>query len=344
MKGAVVVERDVVLREFPDPEPGPGEVVVRLKATTLCGSDLSLFRASEAQRRSGRDTWGYIGGHECCGVVEELGPYAKGLKVGDRVVVYHIEGCGYCKYCTSGWMLHCINPQKVSYGYDANGGLAPFMLAKDTNCVSLPDELTFGDGACCACGTGTAYQSLRRIALSGRDRFVAYGLGPVGLSAVMLAKAMGAKVIGADLIPERLELAKDLGADSVIDVRETDPVQVVKEMTGGEGAEAAGDFSGNPQARSNALDSVRVWGRVTWVGEGNETSIYPSPQILHRQVDVAGSWVYGLWELHELLEFLAVHDLHPDRMITHHFSLDNVLDAYATFDSGKSGKVVVEFP
>jgi threonine dehydrogenase-like Zn-dependent dehydrogenase len=275
-------------------------------------------------------------------VVEELGEGVKGLKVGDRVIVYHIEGCGYCKYCKSGWMLHCKNPQKVSYGYDANGGLAPYILAKDATCVPLPDELSFEDGACCGCGTGTAFQGLRRIGVSGQDRFVAYGLGPVGLSGVMLANAMGAKVIGVDLVPERLALAKELGASVVIDASKEDPVAVVRDLTEGEGAEAATDYSGNPQARNWALDCVRIWGRVAFVGEGNKTTLKPSPQMLHRQLTVAGSWVYGLWELEELTRFLVWHDLHPERMITHRFPLEQVKAAFEMFNSRKCGEVAVQ--
>jgi len=345
VKGAVILEREIALRDWPEPVPGPGQVVVRVRSTTLCGSDLHLYRSCKAERKAGRDTWGYIGGHETAGVIEALGPGTKGLAVGDRVVVYHIEGCGHCKYCTSGWMLHCSAEEKVSYGYNAHGGLAPLILAKDINCVKMPDGLTFGDGSCCACGTGTAYQALRRIALSGRDRFAAFGLGPVGLSAVMLAHAMGAKVIGLDMIPERLDLAAALGADRVIDLRsESDPVRAIQAFGGGEGVEAAGDFSGSPLARSQALDCVRVWGRVAFVGEGNKTTIEPSPQILHRQLTVVGSWVYGTWELRELLEFLTVHDLHPDRMITHQYPLSDIAQAFSDFDSGKTGKVQIVFP
>jgi len=343
MKGAVILEKEVELRDFPDPQPGTGQVLVRLKATTLCGSDLHLYNSTRKQREAGRNTWGYIGGHESCGIVEKLGENTKGLAVGDRVIVYHIEGCGYCKYCTAGWMLHCVNEAKVSYGYDANGGLAPFMVANDINCVKLPDQLSFADGACCACGTGTAYQALRRLGVSGRDRFVAYGLGPVGLSGVMLAKAMGAQVIGVDVVQERVEMAARLGAKLTINASQDDPVRLIRQATEGEGAETTADFSGNPQARCNALDSARIWGRVAFVGEGNTLTVSPSPQIISRQLTIVGSWVYGISELNDLLNFLVVHDLHPENMITHRFPLDDVKQAFSTFNTRKSGKVLVEF-
>jgi len=276
MRGAVLLgDKQIELREFPDPEPGLHEVRVKTQASGLCGSELHALYQPPRARREGSSTWGFIGGHEPAGVVDKLGPGVEGLEVGDRVVVYHIQGCGHCKYCRAGWMLHCP-VAKRSYGWDIDGGHADYILVKQENAVKLPDSLTFADGACCACGTGTVFQSLRRLGISGRDRFVAYGLGPVGLSGVMLASAMGAEVIGADLVPERLELAKKLGASVVIDASKQDPVKVVMDMTDGEGAEASADFSGNPQARNNALDSVRIWGRVAFVGEGNLTTVNPS--------------------------------------------------------------------
>ena len=344
MRGAVLLgDRQVDLREFADPEPGINQVVVRMKASGLCGSELhALYQASAEQRRNTR-TWGYIGGHEPAGVVEKLGPGVEGLQVGDRVIVYHIQGCGYCKYCRSGWMLHCPNAKR-SYGWDIHGGHADFILVYEENCIKLPEGISFADGACCACGTGTAFQALRRIGISGRDRFVALGLGPVGLSGVMLARAMGAEVIGVDLVPERLELARKLGASTVLDASKDDVVRIVREITEGEGAEAAADFSGNPQARNQALDCVRIWGRVAFVGEGNLTTINPSPQMLHKQLTVVGSWVFGLWELKELVDFLARHKLHPDAMVTHRFPLGRIAEALALFDQGKTGKVMIEWP
>jgi threonine dehydrogenase-like Zn-dependent dehydrogenase len=280
------------------------EVVVRTKASGLCGSELHSLYQPPTERRRGSRTWGYIGGHEPAGIVETVGAGVRGLQAGDRVMVYHIQGCGHCKYCRAGWMLHCTEAKR-SYGWDIHGGHADAILVKAASCVTIPDELSYVDGACCACGVGTAYQASVRIGISGRDRVAVFGLGPVGLGGVMLAKAMGGEVIGVDLIPERLALAKALGADTVINAQEQDPVAIIRDLTEGEGAEVAIDYSGNPQARVNALECARIWGRVAYVGEGNTTTINPSPQMLHKQLTVIGSWVFGLWELRELAAFLV---------------------------------------
>jgi D-arabinose 1-dehydrogenase-like Zn-dependent alcohol dehydrogenase len=233
-------DREVVHTEFPDPKPGINQVVVRMKASGLCGSELhGLYQPSKEVKRASpfQDV---IPGHEPCGVVEQVGPGVVSVKPGDRVSVYHIGGCGHCKYCRAGWMINCAN-EKHTYGWNANGGHADLLLADERNCVRLPDELSFADGAHCACGGGTAYQSLLRLNVSGRDRFAVFGLGPVGLGAVALAKAMGATVYAVEVTPERLELGKKMGADVVINPQEQDPVAAIRDLTEGEGAEATAD-------------------------------------------------------------------------------------------------------
>jgi propanol-preferring alcohol dehydrogenase len=103
------------------------------------------------------------------------------------------------------------------------------------------------------------------------------------------------------------------------------------------------DYSGSPQARVNALDCARIWGRVAFVGEGNETTIRPSPQMLHKQLTVIGSWVFGLWELRELAGFLLRHRLHPEAMVTHRYPLERISEALRVFESGRTGKVVLSW-
>lgn len=189
--GAVLLgDRHVELREHPDPQPGISQVVVRMKASGLCGSELHALYQAPRERREGTRTWGVIGGHEPAGVVEAVGPSVTGVQPGDRVAVRHNQGCSHCKFCRACWMLHCSHAKR-SYGWDIDGGHGNLILVNEANCVPLPDLLSYADCVCCACGTGTAYQALRRIGVSGRDRFVALGLGPVGLSGVMLAQAMG---------------------------------------------------------------------------------------------------------------------------------------------------------
>jgi threonine dehydrogenase-like Zn-dependent dehydrogenase len=335
MKGIVFLgERELELRDFPDPAPGPREVVVEIKASGMCGSDLTPYRGPKPQRETVR-------GHEPCGVV-----VARGANVGDdeapigqRVMVHHYSGCGQCKYCRVGYSQLCLRGHVV-YGSGANGGHADYMLVHPYMLVPLLDELSFEEGAAIACGSGTAFDALRRLDVSGRDTLAVFGQGPVGLSGTLMAKAMGARVIAVDMSPERLQLARDFGADVTINPRETDPVQAVRDLTHGEGADATLDCTGNPEARVNAVKSARVWGRVCLVGEGNTTTFEVSPDIIHKQLTIHGSWTFSSVGQAECARFVVDRKVPLGQLMTHRFRLDQAEEAYKLFDTQTTGKGV----
>jgi D-arabinose 1-dehydrogenase-like Zn-dependent alcohol dehydrogenase len=212
-------ERRVEFVDFPD--PGSGEVVLEIKASGMCGSDLKFYRASKtggAQALGlGKLEGPVIAGHEPCGVVAAVGPGVAPAQapLGARVMVHHYKGCGVCEHCRSGWAQLC-RAGIVVYGATGHGAHAPLMKVPASTLVPLPDALSFETGAAISCGTGTAYGALRRMNLSGRDTVAIFGQGPVGLSATQLAAAMGARVIALDISPERLARAKEFGADAMV--------------------------------------------------------------------------------------------------------------------------------
>ena len=199
------------------------------------------------------------------------------------------------------------------------------------------------DGALAACGFGTAYQGILRAGVSGRDRVLVVGLGPVGLGAVMLAAASGAEVIGVDLVQERLELGTRAGASHVVPAG-PDAAARIAELTDGHGTEVGIDCSGSDPGRRLCLEAARDWGRVVYLGEGGSVTFEPSPLLLHKQLTLMGSWVTGLVEMEMLVEFLARKELHPEATVTHTFELSQAAEAYELFDSGKTGKVAITFP
>ena len=134
----------------------------------------------------------------------------KGVKIGDRIIVHHYSGCRRCKHCATGWPQLCLNGENKTYGFNADGGNADYMVVLPEMCVPMPDGLSFGEGAAIACGTGTAYQALKRLRVNGTDTLAVFGQGPVGLSATLLGTFMGATVIAIDPDEKRLELAKNL--------------------------------------------------------------------------------------------------------------------------------------
>ena len=331
--------RTVEFIEAPLRAPGHGQVLVAMRASSICGSDIrAIYRQHVGVGPEGYQ--GVIAGHEPAGVVAAVGPGCRRLHEGDRVAVYHIAGCGVCEECRHGYMIGCTGPGRAAYGWQRDGGHAEYLLAEENTCLPLPGEVTFVDGALVACGFGTAYEALGRVGLSGRDRLLVTGLGPVGLAAAMLGRALGARVvIGADVVPERVDLARRLGlVDHALAAGE-DALEVVLRLTDGRGCEVAVDCSGSEAGRLLALQATRVWGRCAFVGEGGRVSFDVSPLLLHKQVTLYGSWVTSLRHMEDLLERLPGWGVHPEAIVTHRFPLEQAAEAYRVADAGRAGKV-----
>jgi threonine dehydrogenase-like Zn-dependent dehydrogenase len=192
MRGAVLPGNSTVeLREYPVPQPGHGQVLLKMKASTICGSDIrAIYR-----EHLGKGPEGYRGvicGHEPSGQIVATGPDMRRFKEGDRVFLYHISGCGRCHECRTGYQISCTSPLRAAYGWQRDGGNADYCLADEADCILIPDSMSYIDGACVACGFGTCYEAIRRIGVSGDDTALVVGLGPMGLASLMLARARGA--------------------------------------------------------------------------------------------------------------------------------------------------------
>lgn len=345
MQGAVLPGNSTTeLREFAVPEPGHGEVLIRVKASTICGSDIRcIYREHLGKGPEGYQP-GMIAGHEPAGQIVKCGPGMRRFGEGDRVIVYHISGCGLCNDCRRGYMISCTSNWRRAYGWQRDGGMAEYMLAEEKDLVALPDSLSYADGAQVACGFGTVYEAIAKIGISGRDAVLVTGLGPVGLAALMLARAMGAsRLIGVDVSPERRDLAVRLGlVDHALDGRE-DVVTAVRDLTRGAGCEKTIECSANADARRVAIRATRQWGDVAFVGEGGSCTFEPSADIIHDQKKIHGSWVTSIWLMEELVERLDRWGLHPADLITHRFPLERVGEAYSLMAGGQCGKVAVAF-
>lgn len=320
----------VDVREVAVPEPGHGQVLLRVGASTICGSDLrAIYREHLG---TGPEAYqGVVGGHEPCGEVVATGAGCRRTAVGDRVVVYHISGCGRCDDCRCGYRIGCTGPGRAAYGWQRDGGHADFLLADEDDLVPLPDSLSYVDGACVACGFGTAYEALRRAGVSGADRVLITGLGPVGLAVGLLARALGATdVAGVDPVSQRRALAADLGAVTTADPEATGEYEV------------SVDCSGVGAAQAAALAHTRRWGRCVLVGEGARLGpIDVSATLIHRSITVYGSWVTSIVRMAELLDNLARWDLHPERIVTDTFDLADADRAYRLADTAQAGKIAL---
>lgn len=243
-----------------------------------------------------------------------------------------------------GYAIACTSKNRQAYGWQRNGGMAPYILCDEKDLIALPDELTYKDGASVSCGFGTVYEAIEKIGVSGDDAVLVVGLGPVGMAALMLCRAMGAeKLIGVEMNEYRIKMVQDMGLVDHI-VRPSDnAVEEIRALTGGHGVERAIDCSASDAGRQTAIRATRDWGRVVLVGEGNSLTINPSPDMMHAQKTVYGSWVTSTWRMMELVEHLVRWGIHPGGLITDEFPLERADEAYALMASGKCGKVAVVF-
>ncbi len=333
----------VELKMVEVPKPGHGEVLIKMKSSTICGSDIRCIY----REHLGKGPEGYqnkVCGHEPCGQIVEVGEGLRRFKKGDRVIVYHISGCGVCNDCRRGFMISCTSEYRRAYGWQRDGGMAEYMLAEEKDLVALPDSLTYTDGAQVACGFGTTYEGLEKIGICGNDAVLVVGLGPVGLATAMLAKAMGAeKIIGVDTVQSRMDIAIEKGLCDAVVISDKDALEKIKALTGGNGVEKAIDCSGNTHGRQLAIRATRKWGKIAFVGEGGTVEFNPSEDMLHAQKTIYGSWVTSIWKMEEVVERIVRWGIHPEDLVTDRFTLDQASEAYSLMADGKCGKVAIVF-
>jgi threonine dehydrogenase-like Zn-dependent dehydrogenase len=336
-------DRKIDFVDIPDPMPGPGEVVLEMRASGICGSDLHTYRAPRGSTE--RTVNGQIGGHEPCGIVAAcgLGVLPLDAQVGQRVMVHHYWGCGACPHCRSGWSQMCDVQTAIIYGATGHGGHAPYMKVPARTLVPLPEDLSFEAGAALACGSGTAFAALRRLEVAGGDFLAVFGQGPVGLAATQFAAAMGASVIAVDVSPERLALAREFGAEHLVDASAGDPAEAIKAVTYGEGARLSLEASGAPSAQTAAIGCLRSWGTCALVGIGS-SPVVDLDLLRRRQITVFGSWTFSVSGLAECAEFAARRNVAVDRIFTGRWRLEEAEEAYRVADAQNGGKGVFLMP
>lgn len=334
MKGVVFTgNRNLEIRSFEDPAPGPDEVVLEIRASGICGTDLHYYREPAPEDR--------IRGHEPCGVVVARGAMVDPAFApeGARMMVHHYDGCRTCPNCMTGWTQLC-DQGSIVYGRNGDGAHAHYMKVPVRTLVPLPEALSFVEGAAVSCGTGTAWGALRRMNVPGGATIAVIGQGPVGLSATMLASAMGARVIAVDIAPDRLDRALDFGADALIDATEGLTEQL-RGLTGGLGVSHVMECSGSGKATEEALAATRTWGTLCLVGLGATATFATGPGVILRQATVIGSWTFSITGQKECAEFCAERSLPVEDLFTHRFTLDDAEGAYRLFDTQTTGKAVI---
>jgi alcohol dehydrogenase len=328
-----------VPREVPDPTPPPHGVVLRVTATGVCRSDWHAWRGHDPEVRVP-----HVGGHELAGVVAEVGAHVRRVRVGERVTVPFVCACGGCPACVVGDQQVCA--RQTQPGFTHWGSFAEYVVIHhaDVNVVPIPDDLDDAAAAILGCRFGTAYRAvLRQGQVAVGDWVAVHGCGGVGLAAVMIAAAAGARVVAVDVSAPALRLARELGAEEVVDaslagtIPAEDPdavAQIVRDLTGG-GARVSLDCLGSPRTCAASVLSVRRRGRHVQVGLLSRAEV-PMDRVVAYEVELVGS--HGL-QAHEYPGMLAMVEsgrLRPDRLVQRRIQLDDIPDVLAAMDTGAS--------
>ena len=359
-------KHEYVVIEKPTPEPSYGEVVVTMRSSSICGSDLHIMSMHDARFLIDQDYHPVTPGHEPAGIITKTGPGVNTGKIGQRVAVYHKVGCGECEHCRTGNIVFCESGGALSGEYD--GALADQLCISAGNCLPLPDQISFDDGAIMMCAGGTAYSGILKMQPQAGETAVIFGCGPLGLCSLLILKAMRLRVICVDIHKERLKLADKLGADHCIDgsdgvveehvyhlihgfpVKAHSVVRKILELTGHNGADCVVECSAALPARIQAVDALTHQGRMVMLGLDNQYR-YGKPfqlgiepeKVIFKELQVFGSNVFPITLFDQIVKFMSSTNLSFEPLITHRYSLAQGNQAFRSAADPASGKVMINW-
>lgn len=330
---------DLRLETGPDPEPAADEVLVRIEACGVCGSDVHMWDGTNLE-----GTFPLIPGHEWVGEVVEVGPAVDDLGVGDRVVGECGFACHHCARCKAGYPPeYCLNAGFYGFDVAAPGALAAYQAFSARHLHRVPEGLTLEEAALVE-PLSVAYHGIWEVGGGVRadDRVLVFGAGPIGILSMVTARAAGAPVIQVEPIPYRRRLAREMGAYLVIDPATEDVVKVVEEETDGEGATLILECSGSDQAIAETVDCAAGLGRILLTGHSAGRKV---PVELGKAV-LKGLRIIGNngnpYMFPPTLTFLAQHLVDVTPLITHRFALDDIQEAFDLCAQRDCGKVLIE--
>src|SRR5579864_7629590 len=325
----------IAVEQVPIPRPGPGEAVIRVTLTTICGTDLHILKGEYAVLP------GLVIGHEPVGVIHELGVGVTGYKIGDRVLVGAITPCGQCNYCLGG----PIGGWK--FGNTINGAQAEYLLvpSAQANLAKIPDELTDEQVVLLADIASTGISAVESANLQIGDTVAVFAQGPIGLCATAGAKLKGASlIIAVESDPVRTRMSKRMGADIVLNQNEVDVVAEIKRLTHGKGVDVAIEALGTQGTFENALRVLRAGGTLSSLGVYSgklSVPLEPFAAGLGNQKIITTLCPGGKERMRRLIELVRHGRLDLVPMITHRYSLDNIVEAYKLFGERRDGVIKV---
>ncbi len=336
MRAAVVKDftQPLDITEVPTPEPGPGEVLVRVEASGLCHTDIHAARGEWPVK----PTPPFIPGHEGVGIIEALGAGVTQRVVGQRVAVPWLGyACGTCDQCVAGRESLC--ERQVNTGYGRDGGFAEYLVANAAYAQPVPDGVDPVDAAPLTCAGVTTYKAVKVSGLRPTERAAIFGIGGLGHLALQYARIFGADAIGVDVTPEKLQLAKELGAAAVVNAREGDPVAALQAMGG---VDVAVVLAADPVVLEQAHASLRRGGRLVLVSLPRDNVMrLPIFETVLKGISVIGS-IVGTRQ--DLAEVFAMHAAGRTRVVLEQRPLAAVNDAIDDVLAGRVDARVVLMP
>src|SRR6187401_2915906 len=334
---------DIRVEEVARPRPKPGEAVIRITVTTICGTDVHIVKGEYPVRP------GLILGHEPVGVIEELGEGLEGeYTVGQRVIVGAITPCGQCFYCLNGVHSQCHGALGGwRFGNTINGAWAEYLLVPDAraNLAPIPDMLSDEDVLMCPDIFSTGLSGAESGNIRVGDAVAIFAQGPIGLCATAGAKLKGASlIIGVDSIAGRLSVARQLGADVTLNIQDGDPVAEIRRLTGGRGVDVAIEALGRQETFENALRATRPGGIVSSLGVYSGKLVAPYEALyagLGDQTIVTTLCPGGSERMRRLMAMIEHRRVDLSPLITHRFALDDIETAFDLFSSGREGVLKV---
>jgi D-arabinose 1-dehydrogenase-like Zn-dependent alcohol dehydrogenase len=339
MKAMVLREynRPLVMEERPVRQPAGSEVLLKVRAAGVCGTDLKLFRGMNPRLKPP-----IVLGHEFAGEVEAVGPDVHLRHVGERAVVYMYMTCGQCEPCLTGHENLCAN-RRGFFGFDRDGGFAEYVIVPESNLVPFPESVSFDAAAILGDAVATSWHAVRTQAnLKPAQTIAVVGLGGLGLHAVQCGCACGGEVIAVDSLQSKLDMAKENGAQHIVNSSTGDFVQEVRDITGGKGADAVVIFRPHAEVIEPAIKCAKPDGAVVMVAyiDFGKTLNLDQRFIQSMEVRLMGARGNTRQELAEVVQLVARRQLHP--LIAGNFPLDQVDAALIQLETGQvTGRIVL---
>ncbi len=324
------------IEDVPTPQPGPGEVLVKVAGCGVCHTDLHYTDHNVPTFKKPP----LILGHEASGVIESLGEGVTVWSEGDRVLLPAVYGCGVCDACRRGRENICNN--MIMFGNNIDGAFAEYIAVSQHTLFSLPEELPLIESSIIADAITTPYQAVaNRGQVKPGDSVAVFGCGGIGLNVVQMAAAAGGRVIAVDLLDEKLEWAKRLGAVAVINSSQVERVdKEIRKLSGG-GVDVAFEAIGLPVTQEAAFASTRNGGRLVLVGYSAKPMTLNSGRTMYREMEIVGSLGCPASEYPKVIELARNGKIKVKELVTAQFSLDEINDAFDTLRRGEGIRSVV---